>query len=106
MPMQLVVESNDDDGAGGDVQHEWIELDGCVIFDGAIIGNADGLLRDEVIILNQSTLCLASRLCGQTAWKAPLLEVFAEDCGTNRSSDPLVIPGILQAPPELCEPTN
>ncbi len=101
-PMSVLFTSADDDMAAGDVTHEVVELDGCVIWDGATYGNRDGRLSDETLTLNDAEICRAAAACGWTDLRNPLLRVRAWDCGANEGSDSRVLRGGYTNLPAFC----
>ena len=86
-PMDIVFTTSDADGATGDVAHELVELDGCVIYDGNVDGDGDGLLSDEALTLTGAELCRIASVCGFSSLRDPLLRVRATDCGANEGVD-------------------
>ncbi len=102
LPVRLEFTATDDDGAFGDPVHEWIEVDGCRVYDGFEDGDGDGRLVDETILLDDALLCRVYVRCGKTQWPAARLRVTAEDCGGNRGSDEVVAPWPLAIVPDRC----
>jgi hypothetical protein len=84
-PIRIQFASNDDDGAGGGVVHEVVKLmDSCVLWDGDVYGDRDGLLFDEPIQVTKYVLCQAMARCGFTVLYQPYIRVEATDeCGGN-----------------------
>ncbi len=83
LPLEVRFEATDSDGAAGEVVHEVVLLDGCVVWDGATFGDGDGLLSDETLAVDEAALCGVAARCGTRAWKNPELAVTATDCGGN-----------------------
>jgi hypothetical protein len=98
----LKITSSDDDGARGEVVLERMFFDGCLLYDGATYGDADGLLSDETIVLDQAALCRASLICGVSRWKDPLVSVDASDCGGNGAAAKRTLPGTYGVKPGSC----
>ncbi|MFN7965565.1 MAG: hypothetical protein U0V87_07755 [Acidobacteriota bacterium] len=102
----LKITSSDNDGARGDVVLERMFFDGCLLYDGATYGDADGLLSDESIVLDQAALCRASQICGVSRWKDPLVKVDATDCGGNVATAKRTLPGTYGVKPGSCARRN
>jgi hypothetical protein len=95
-PFNLTFSASDDDGATGDVVHEVMKLDGCVIYDGATFGSdPDGLLSDDVLVFEPSELCRIRSECGFEILVNPELSVEATDCGDNVGADARTMSGRL-----------
>jgi hypothetical protein len=95
-PFNLTFSASDDDGAAGDVVHEVMKLDGCVIYDGATFGSdPDGLLSDDVLVFRPSELCRIRQECGIDVLTDPELRVEATDCGGNVGHDAQTMRGRL-----------
>lgn len=86
VPFAVVFGSTDDDGAAGGVTHEWVTLNGCVIFDGATHGDGDGLLSDESVVIDERERCRILSKCGFGRLDSPTIAVYASDCGGNTGS--------------------
>ena len=102
LPLSVVFQSSDDDGAAGDVVHETISLQGCVVYDGTTFGNRDGLLRDETITLSREELCRIAAVCGFSELAEPELRVAATDCGGNVAAASVQIHGGVALGPWDC----
>ncbi|RMF75376.1 MAG: hypothetical protein D6738_03930, partial [Acidobacteria bacterium] len=102
LPAPLEFSTTDEDGAAGEPVHEWLELDGCRVYDGFEDGDRDGRLVDEAILLDRELLCRAWRRCGTSRWPAAHLRISAEDCGGNVGFDELVAPWPMALVPEQC----
>jgi hypothetical protein len=87
LPLDLILSSDDGDGASGEVLRERLFLDGCLVYDGATWGDGDGLLKDEVLSLDEEELCRVVDLCGFTSLDRPVFRAEAEDCGGNVGYD-------------------
>jgi hypothetical protein len=96
----------DADGATGGVVREVLYWDGCAVFDGDAYGDGDGILIDEAVPVHQSTLCRVRHLCGVSEWVDPVLSVEASDCGGNRGTDEIVIPGAFAISAQHCGSTQ
>jgi hypothetical protein len=96
-PPRIEVQSNDADGATGDVVHDQLLLDGCLLYDGDSYGDRDGRLDDETIVLDQAALCRAAQLCGRRTWNNPLITLQARDCGGNVGEARRPLPGRYSA---------
>ena len=104
VPASLAFTATDDDGAAGDVVHEWIEIEGCIAWDGNDYGDGDGLLSDEEIPLGPAELCRVVSTCGFGALHDPLVTIHAVDCGGNETAVSRRIPGSFTPLPGLCPP--
>jgi hypothetical protein len=103
MPIPIGFEANDDDTWIGEVVHEQVVLDDAVLFDGNEVGDRDGLLADESLVLTETALCESHR--GQ--FGTHRVGVIATDCGgktTRRDVDFEIvldlIPGAFRVKPE------
>lgn len=101
-PGEILFTATDDDAAAGGVVLERIYLDDCLLYDGASFGDADGLLSDEQIVLDQAAVCRAAEICHRTSWLNPVVRVEAQDCGANSGSAARVQPGLHTIRPALC----
>ena len=81
----------------GEVVHEWILVDDCVVYDGLTYGDGDGLLLDESAEIHEDELCRLRRLCDEEVWEDPVIEVWATDCGGNMNSASYVKTGTYLA---------
>jgi hypothetical protein len=79
----------------GEVVHETIALQGCIVYDGATYGDRDGILHDESIALTRAEFCRIGVLCGFHELSDPELRVTASDCGGNEATASVRIPGRL-----------
>ena len=104
VPASLAFTATDDDGAAGGVVHEWIEIEGCVAWDGDDYGDGDGLLSDEEIPLGPAELCRVVSACGFEELHDPLVTIHAVDCGGNETAASRRIPGSFTPLPGLCPP--
>ncbi|HEX4822810.1 MAG TPA: thrombospondin type 3 repeat-containing protein [Candidatus Polarisedimenticolaceae bacterium] len=95
LPIPIVFQSSDADGATGDVVHETISLQECVIFDGATYGDRDGILHDETISVTRADVCRIATLCGVHQLDNPELRITATDCGGNEAVASVRIPGTM-----------
>jgi hypothetical protein len=78
----IQIVSSDDDAAFGGPIYETIELNGCLIFDGATEGDHDGLLSDELIQLKKPNLCQIMNRCAFFTIQYPTIVVKSYDrCG-------------------------
>ena len=95
--------ADDDDGAAGGIAREVLYWDRCPVLDGATWGTTrDGLLSNETIRLDRSLACRALEVCGASQWRDPVLKVEVTDCGGNRGSDELTIPGRISVSRDSC----
>lgn len=94
--------TGDADGARGEVVHEVLLLDDCVLHDGNSYGDGDGLLLDEIVVLDQAALCEAARRCGTTNWDDPAVVARATDCGGNSGAAGFVLPGHFSLVEGVC----
>ncbi len=84
IPINVVFNADDNDGAQGGIAREVIKLQGCTIYDGLTYGDRDGLLSDELIQLNKFKLCQFMARCGFTILYEPKIRVEATDaCAAN-----------------------
>ena len=107
LPLDLVFTASDDDGALGDIAHERILLNGCLLYDGLTFGDMDGLLEgppdDPALVLDEALLCFAAETCGWTSIIDPVLTIEATDaCGGNLGVDTLDLGGAVSLRPGLC----
>ena len=107
LPLDLVFEASDDDGATGEIAHERILLNGCLLYDGFTYGDRDGLLEgppeDPALVLDEALLCQVAETCGWTSLIEPVLTVEATDaCGGNVGIDTLALGGAVSIRPGLC----
>jgi len=102
VPFQELFSSDDGDGATGDVVREQVLVDDCVVFDGLIFGDADGLLLDEVVRGDEETLCRMVRLCNTREWRDRVIGVRVTDGGGNVGADSFVKRGTFHANEEDC----
>ena len=102
LPLAIVLASADDDGASGGPVHEQLFFDGCPALDGAVDGDRDGRLVDEMIVLDQAFLCRVAQRCGRREWVDPQLEFFASDCGGNTGRGASSLVGTLSLTPGSC----
>jgi hypothetical protein len=107
MPMSSIMasvlfDSHDDDGFEGDVVHERMLLDDCVILDGSTFGDEDGLLMDEELRLDSTTLCELAERCGFDALVEPTLAIEATDCAGNVGSGATRLTVSLALRPGVC----
>ncbi|ANM30999.1 hypothetical protein ABI59_17590 [Acidobacteria bacterium Mor1] len=86
-PFADVFDASDDDLAAGAVAHEQLFFDGCLLYDGNVAGDGDGLLSDQSMRLDEPLLCEARARCAVTEFFQPEVEVFADDCAGNRARD-------------------
>jgi subtilisin family serine protease len=97
IPFDTFFADHDNDGATGEVVHEWILVDACVLYDGLAFGDGDGLLLDERVFVIEEELCRLSRVCQRDVWHDPVIEVKATDCGGNTTTASFVKPGDFNA---------
>lgn len=103
IPVPIVFTSSDSDGATGEVVHEQILLDNCVLFDGSTDGNRDGRLSDETLVIDDAALCRASHGCGRNTWPNPALTARAVDCGSNIAISTHQLWGTMRPRPGACD---
>ncbi len=102
VPFTELFAAADEDGAAGDVVHELIEVDGCVLYDGNEYGDGDGLLSDEEVTLDIGALCRAAELCHREVWAYPVVRVHAWDCGGNEGTAYAQVPVSFTLVPGVC----
>jgi sugar lactone lactonase YvrE len=102
LPLDIVFNATDDDGATGGVVHEIIYIDGCAVYDGLTFGDGDGLLQDETVRLSRAELCRIADQCGFTSLNEPMLRVGATDCAGNLGTDTVFFAGSVSLKPGLC----
>ena len=102
LPLSVLIESEDDDGAAGGIVRESIFLDACLIFDGLTYGDGDGRLADETIVLDVETLCRAASACGFDVLDHPQLALDAADCGGNHDLASVGLRGAISLRPGVC----
>ncbi|ANM30360.1 hypothetical protein ABI59_13435 [Acidobacteria bacterium Mor1] len=99
LPLSLalgdVFTASDDDGASGDVTHEQLLWNGCVIVDGNDFGNGDGRLLDETILLTNEQLCDLAPACPRTG-DGSALSLRGFDCGGNSGLAQIALPGSVE----------
>jgi hypothetical protein len=103
IPFNIIFESNDIDGANGDVLHEFVTFDGCTVYDGYLFGDNDGHLSDEVLIVDAAELCRIGDLCGFPVLDEPVLTVSATDCGANVGTDSHTLQGTIRLRSGFCD---
>lgn len=82
---------------------EGLWVDQCLVYDGDLYGDQDGILRDEYIYIDQShMLCAAYHRCGIKRWNNPVVTVTAEDIGGNMGWDKIFIGGRYTVSPSRC----
>lgn len=94
--------SGDADVSSGGVVREEILIDGCVVLDGNVFGDGDGLLNDESLAYNKPLLCAAYAACGKTKWVNPKLSVRVTDCGGNTATGTVTAQGSWVISPPNC----
>jgi len=99
-----VFSAGDADGATGEVLHEVMYFDDCLIYDGATYGNRDGRLIDEQITRQDRPACRASEFCGQRQWTDPVIRITASDCGGNVGVATHTIEGDFSLTEAACGP--
>ncbi len=104
VPFTELFTATDEDGASGDVVHELVEADGCVLYDGNEYGDGDGLLSDEQVTLDTAALCRAAELCHRETWDYPVVTVHAWDCGGNEGTARVQVPVSFTLVPGICPP--
>jgi hypothetical protein len=102
IPFQVLFVATDDDGAAGGPVHETVLLDDCTLFDGWTYGNGDGLLQDEILVVDMDLLCGIVETCGQSEWVQPTITVAVTDCGGNTGYDSRTMPGSIQVREGVC----
>lgn len=102
IPFNTLFSATDDDGATGGTVHEWISVDGCVVYDGFNFGDNDGVLSDESLPANEDEMCRLVRMCNQRQWTDPVVRVSAADCGGNLTTEALVVRGRFKLAPGRC----
>jgi hypothetical protein len=101
LPFSVLFDDDDEDGADGDVVHERVFLDDCLLYDGWTYGETlDGLLRDETLHFD---LCRIFQHCGITSLDHGILRVEAIDCGGNVGFATRQIGGSITLGPDACE---
>lgn len=85
------------------VARELILLDGCPIYDGNTFGDGDGLLRDEVLTIDEAALCRIVNICGRRRWDRPTFTVRVTDAGGNVGADTHVQPNGYMVVPSKCQ---
>ncbi len=83
VPFAAAYTASDSDLARGDVVHEVLYFDGCLLFDGDTYGDGDGILSDETLVVTRESLCELYRRCGRNVWHHPVLTLEATDCAGN-----------------------
>jgi len=106
LPIDVIFDATDDDGAAGAVVHETMFLDDCLVYDGFAYGDGDGLLQDETISLSETELCRVLAHCGFSSLVMPVLRVEATDCGGNLASASVEFVGDLAIDPGVCVPIS
>jgi hypothetical protein len=101
-PLGVVVAASDEDGASGAVVREKLFIEGCLVYDGAAMGDFDGLLTDETIEINQQELCRIASQCGWSKLSQPTIRFEATDCGGNLGFDEVRLRGSLALRPGMC----
>lgn len=104
LPIEVLYEAHDEDGANGAVVHEEIRFDGCLVFDGGTFGDGDGLLTDEDVSITDKTLCQVSASCGGFYWRDPVVEIRVSDCAGNVATGRRVVMGGFEVKPDVCNP--
>ena len=102
LPFTMFFEASDGDGSGGGVLYERVLLDDCVMYDGNLYGDGDGLLSDEVLEFSTAELCRLADRCGWTTLEQPVLRIEASDCGGNVGFDERGLLGRVQLIPDNC----
>ncbi len=100
IPIYFRFQSN---GNGSPVVREMAYLmDSCVLFDGALFGDRDGLLADEFpLLINKYTLCQAMAACGYTSLFWPKVRITATNaCGQTAYAERIIRLRLLKT--EVC----
>jgi hypothetical protein len=84
--MHVQFDADDDDGFEGEVVTARIYVDDCLILDGDLAGNRDGLLSEDETTIDAETLCAAAEACDTHVFHHPSLTVEADDCNGNTGS--------------------
>lgn len=101
-PLGVVVAASDEDGATGEIVRERLFIEGCLVYDGAAIGDFDGLLTDETIEINPQELCRIAFRCNWSKLSQPTIRFEATDCGGNLGFDEVRLRGSLALRPGMC----
>jgi ELWxxDGT repeat protein len=101
-PLSLAWRATDADGAIGGVTRERVFIDDCLLWDGAMYGNGNGLLSDESLVLGRDELCKLVRTGGLDLLQNPTVRVEASDCGGNIGSASARIAGAFRIPTRVC----
>jgi hypothetical protein len=91
IPFSDLFTAHDDDGASGDVVQERVLFDECLLFEGLEYGDGDGLLSDELAVLDGTLFCEAIARCGLPEIDEPEVRFEAIDCGGNEGKPTRVI---------------
>ena len=79
-------------------------FDDCLTYDGGKLGDADGLLSDESMVIDYPVLCEASARCGLPGFDVPNVRAEAQDCAGNTGSDARDIPLTPPLIQQDCQP--
>jgi hypothetical protein len=101
LPLALVLDSSDEDGAAGEPVHELLRVNGCTLLDGSTYGNGDGRLIDEELALDRATLCRAIAACGWTSLDHLVLRFEVADCAGNGGAAEVALRGGLACTQDL-----
>ncbi len=83
LPINIGFDASDHDGVSGDVIHERVTLDGCLVYDGLVYGDGDGLLSDEKLELSWDGFCQLAETCQFGTLELAALNFEARDCADN-----------------------
>jgi hypothetical protein len=104
VPLQPILGASDNDGAAGGITHERLSINGCLIYDGLTLGDRDGLLSDETVLIDRAELCRIIGYCGFGVLTAPVMTFEAADCGANVGSASMTLfSGTIRAS-DACDP--
>ncbi len=82
-PISTIYEADDLDEARGDVVLEQVFIDDCLLLDGREDGNRNGILRDEILRVDDDLLCDLKARCGLSELTDATLRVEVRDCADH-----------------------
>ncbi len=90
------------DGGAPIVREMLYLMDGCVLYDGNVFGDRDGVLADEFpLLINKYKLCQAMAACGYTTLSRPKIRVAATNaCGRTAYAERIIRLRLLKT--EVC----
>lgn len=102
-PIAVKFTAGDADGLDGDVVAERILLDDCLVLDGDLAGDRDGILSAEEATIDTKALCRAARACHKNNFRRPLLAVEAVDCNGNTATRSVRLSSKLHVDGHICK---